>query len=186
LLLDRKRPGSSYVGVDATAELLAEARAQAGGLLHTEAAFRVLDITQQGWTQALSSRLFDCAVVLAVLHHVPGFELRMRVLRDIGGLLNPEGYAILSTWRFLAHERMRRKIVGWDEVGIDEGQLDPGDYLLDWRRGGRGLRYCHLVDEDEVEQLAAASGFSVRETFRAGGREGDLSLFAILDRIRSG
>jgi SAM-dependent methyltransferase len=186
LLLERERPGSIYVGVDATAELVAEAQAQAGGLLHIEAAFRVLDITQQGWTQGLSSRPFDCAVVLAVLHHLPGRELRARVLRDVGSLLNPEGCAILSNWRFLAHERMRRKIVGWDEVGIDEGQLDPGDYLLDWRRGGRGLRYCHLVDEDEVEQLAATSGFSVRETFHAGGREGDLSLFAILDRIRPG
>jgi hypothetical protein len=39
-----------------------------------------------------------------------------------------------------------------------------------------------LIDEDEVDRLAAASGFRVRETFRAGGREGDLSLFAVLDK----
>jgi capsular polysaccharide biosynthesis protein len=58
--------------------------------------------------------------------------------------------------------------------------LDPGDYLLDWKRGGRGLRYCHLVDEAEIERLAAESGLRVCETFRAGGREGDLSLFAVL------
>jgi hypothetical protein len=72
--------------------------------------------------------------------------------------------------------------VDWAEVGIAEETLDPGDYLLDWKREGRGLRYCHLVDEAEVERLAAESGFRVRETFRAGGREGDLSLFAALDR----
>jgi SAM-dependent methyltransferase len=182
LLLDEERPGSSYVGVDAIPELVAEAEAQAGRLAHTEARFRVLDITRQGWTEGLSCRPFDCAVALAVLHHIPGFELRARVLRDIGGLLRAEGYAVLSTWRFLAHERMRRKIVGWDEVGINEDALDPDDYLLDWRRGGRGLRYCHMVDEEEVERLAAASGFVVRETFHGGGREGDLSLFAVLDR----
>jgi SAM-dependent methyltransferase len=181
-LLDRELPGSSYVGVDAVPELIDEARIRADRLSHTDAAFRVLDVTQRGWTQELAGRPFDCAVALAVLHHIPGFNLRTRVLRDIGSLLAPEGHAILSTWRFLAHERLRRKIVGWDEVGIDEGELDPGDYLLDWRRGGRGLRYCHLVDEDEVGQLAAASGFRVRETFRSGGREGDLSLFAFLDR----
>ena len=79
---------------------------------------------------------------------------------------------------------MRRKIVDWEAVDIDEEDLDPGDYLLDWKRGGRGLRYCHLVDEEEMGALAAASGLIVRETFRAGGREGDLSLFAILDRSR--
>lgn len=184
LLLDQERPGSSYVGVDAIPELIGEAQAQTDQLAHTDVTFRVLDVTQRGWARELSGQLFDCAVALALVHHIPGFDLRARVLRGIGSLLKPEGYAILSTWRFLAHERLRRKIVDWDEVGIDEDELEPGDYLLDWRRGGRGLRYCHLVDEEEVEQLAAASGFAVRVTFRAGGREGDLSLFAILDRTR--
>ncbi|MGD8969142.1 MAG: class I SAM-dependent methyltransferase [Anaerolineae bacterium] len=192
LLLDQERPGSIYVGVDAVPELIGEAQARADQLVHTDATYRVLDITRRGWTQevpATSSATpvgtgFDCVVALAVLHHIPGFDLRARVLRDVGGLLKPEGYVILSTWRFLAHERLRRKIVGWDEVGIGEDELDPGDYLLDWKRGGRGLRYCHLMEEDEVEQLAAASGLTVRETFRAGGREGDVSLFAILDRTQ--
>jgi SAM-dependent methyltransferase len=184
LLLDRERAGSSYVGVDAIPKLIDEARSQAGRVSDTDVAFEVLDVTQQGWTEEVPGGPFDCAVALAVLHHIPGFDLRRRVLRDLGGLLKPEGYAILSTWRFLAHERLRRKIVNWDEIGIDRDELDPGDYLLDWRRGGRGLRYCHLVDEEEVRRLADASGFAVRETFRAGGREGDLSLFAVLDRRR--
>jgi hypothetical protein len=76
---------------------------------------------------------------------------------------------------------MRRKIVDWAEASIAEESLEPGDYLLDWKREGRGLRYCHLVDEAEVQRLAAGSGFRVRETFCAGGREGNLSLFAILE-----
>jgi hypothetical protein len=77
---------------------------------------------------------------------------------------------------------MWRKFVDWAEAGIPEEALEPGDYLLDWKREGRGLRYCHLVDQAEVERLAVGSGLRVRETFRAGGREGDLSLFAVLDR----
>jgi SAM-dependent methyltransferase len=182
LLLDQKRPGSSYVGVDAIPELIDEARRQARRITHTDVVFEDLDVTQQGWTEALPGGPFDCAVALAVLHHIPSFDLRARVLRDIGSVLKPGGYAIVSTWRFLAHERLRRKIVDWDAIGMEQGALDPGDYLLDWRRGGRGLRYCHLVDEEEVERLAGASGFAVRRTFRAGGREGDLSLFAVLDR----
>ena len=182
LLLDQERPGSTYVGVDAIPELIEEARAQAGQLPRTNTTFRVADVTRPNWTEDLPQVPFDCAVVLAVLHHIPDFGLRARVLRAVAAVLKPRGYALLSTWRFLAHARMRRKIVDWDEVGIDEGQLGPGDYLLDWKRGGRGLRYCHMVDEEEVKRLAAASGFVVRETFRAGGREGDLSLFAVLDR----
>jgi SAM-dependent methyltransferase len=182
VLLDQERPGSSYVGVDTIAALIDEARSQAGAIIRTQVAFEVLDVTQEGWTTEVPDGPFDCAVALAVFHHIPDSDLRTRVLRDMGNLLKPGGYAILSTWRFLAHERLRRKIVDWGEVSINEDELDPGDYLLDWQRGGRGLRYCHLVDDEEVEQMAEAGGFTVRETFRAGGREGDLSLFAVLDK----
>ncbi len=182
LLLDRERPGATYLGVDAVPELVELARAQADQLTTVAAEFRVADIARPGWGRALPGAPFDCVVALAVLHHIPGFDLRVGVLREIAGLLKPGGCLILSTWQFLGSARMRRKIVDWTEVSIAEESLEPGDYLLDWKREGRGLRYCHLVDEVEVERLAAESGFCVRETFRAGGREGDLSLFAVFDR----
>jgi len=191
LLLDEERPGCTYVGLDAVPELIEEARDQAGSLAHTETTFLLLDVTESGWNDHLpdgtrggADRGFDCGVALAMLHHVPSFDLRARVLRDMAAVLRLQGYLIVSTWRFMSSGRMRRKIVGWNTVGIDENKLDAGDYLLDWKRGGRGLRYCHMVDEEEMEELAAASGLVVREIFRAGGREGDLSLFAILDRAR--
>ena len=188
-LLERERSGCTYVGVDAIPDLIEEARDQAGALRKTETSFLLLDVTEEDWVEEIPAPRggdagglgYDCAVALAVLHHIPGLELRARVLRDTASLLAPAGYLVISTWRFLAHERMRRKLVDWSAVDIDEGRLDPGDYLLDWKRGGRGLRYCHMVDEEELETLAAMSGLEVRETFRAGGREGDLSLFAVLD-----
>ena len=181
-LLDRERPGATYLGIDAVPELIEVARAQADQLTTITAEFHIADVAWPGWSEALPDASFDCAVALAVLHHIPGFDLRLRVLREIASLLEPDGCLILSTWQFLENARMRRKITPWAEVSIPEESLEPGDYLLDWKREGRGLRYCHLVDEAEVEQLATESGFRVRETFRAGGREGNLSLFAILDR----
>jgi tRNA (uracil-5-)-methyltransferase TRM9 len=190
LLLDRERPGATYVGVDAVLELVEIACAQADQLKNISAEFHVADVARPGWGGALpgaslSTSLgtsFDCVVALAVIHHIPGFDLRAQVLREVAALLKPDGCLILSTWQFLDSPRMRRKVVGWTEVGIAEEVLEPGDYLLDWKRGGRGLRYCHLVDEVEVARLAAESGFRVRETFRAGGREGDLSLFVVLGK----
>jgi hypothetical protein len=65
-------------------------------------------------------------------------------------------------------------------VGLDPIGLEPGDYLLDWKRGGVGYRYCHLVDRDELARLADESDLALAETFRAGGKEGDLSLFGVL------
>ena len=188
LLLDQERSGARYVGVDLVSELIEVARADTRQLTSVSAEFHVVDVARPGWTSSLmsairpSSSVFDTVVALAVLHHIPSFDLRLDVLREISGLLEQGGRLILSTWQFLDSPRMRRKIVDWAGVGIPEAALEPGDYLLDWKRGGSGLRYCHLVDEEEVRRLAAGGGFQVRETFRAGGREGNLSLFAILDR----
>jgi tRNA (uracil-5-)-methyltransferase TRM9 len=181
LLLDRERPGVTYLGIDATPALIEAARAQADKLVGVAAEFRIADIARPGWSEALSGMSFDRIVALAVLHHVPSFDLRLQVVRESARLLEFGGRLILSTWQFLDSARLRRKVVDWAEVDVAEESLEPGDYLLDWRRGGRGLRYCHLVDEAEVERLAAGSGFRVRETFHAGGREGDLSLFAVLE-----
>lgn len=185
LLLNRERPGAAYLGLDATPELVELARAQAGELSTIAAEFRIADVARPGWGARLDGAPFGCAVALAVLFHIPGFELRVRVLCEIASLLKPNGCLILSTWQFLNSARMRRKIVDWSEVDMAGESLEPGDYLLDWKREGRGLRYCHLVDAAEIERLATESGFRVRETFCAGGREGNLSLFAILDKFYS-
>ncbi len=183
LLLDRERPGATYVGIDAVPELVEAARAQATDLKNITSQFRIADITQPDWSLVIDSLFIDTVVCLAALHHIPSFELRAHSLREMADVLAPGGIAILSTWQFLKSERLRRKIVDWSEVGIPQEALEPGDYLLDWRRGGRGLRYCHLVDEDELARLAAESDLRVRETFRAGGREGNLGLFAVLDKL---
>jgi len=182
LLLDQERPGTAYVGVDAVPELIEVARAQAGQLdISTD--FHMLDISRPDWSDPFRGVSFDYIVTLAVLHHIPSFRLRARALREMAELLAPRGRVLLSTWQFLDSDRLRRKIVDWTEAGIPPQALEPGDYLLDWNRGGRGLRYCHLVGETELRQLAAESGLSVRTTFRAGGREGNLSLFAMLDKV---
>jgi SAM-dependent methyltransferase len=182
LLLDRERPGVLYVGIDVVPELLEMARTRTADLKNITSQFHIVDITQPNWSSVIGSLSIDTVVCLAVLHHLPGFDLRARVLREMAGLLAPDGRVILSTWQFLASPRLRRKIVDWSEVGIASEALEPGDYLLDWWRGRRGLRYVHLLDEAEVERLAAASGLRVHETFRAGGREGNLSLVTVLNR----
>lgn len=185
LLLDRERPGATYIGIDAAPELIEVARTQAADFENVTSQFHIVDITRPDWSLVIGSLFIDTVVCLAVLHHIPGFDMRLQVLRKVTDVLAPGGVVILSTWQFLDSPRLRRKIVGWEEAGIVEEALEPGDYLLDWKRGGRGLRYCHLVDEAEVERLAAKSGLRVHETFRAGGREGNLSLFAVLKSTRT-
>lgn len=168
-----------YVGVDASPELIAIASAHKSRLHRVAAKFRVADITATDWSASLRGEPFDIAVALAVLHHVPSFDLRVAVLREIHALLRPGGKFVMTNWHFERNERLRKKIVAWDTVGIDTRDLEPGDALMTWERGGIGYRYCHLVTQSEVQKMADQSGFTVVEQFYA---DADLNLYSILQR----
>ncbi len=64
-------------------------------------------------------------------------------------------------------------------IGLATADVDINDYLLDWRHGGRGLRYLHYFSEAELNDLAFASGFRAAETFYSDGEGGRLGLYQV-------
>ncbi len=177
--LEREGFSLDYIGIDGSAELISFAQKKNAALKNVRVQFRVVDLTTPHWSENLrDTSPFDVIVSLAVLHHIPGFELRANVLQEIRALLKPRGIFVMSNWQFLNSERLRKKIVAWEnrrDVPLE--RLEHGDYLVDWKRGGASYRYVHLVSENEVEQLANASGFNVVEQFLA---DNNLNLFSIL------
>ena len=165
----------AYVGVDASEAMLTRARARALG--PAPAVFAQADLADREWLACLPRPEFDAVLMFAVLHHVPGARRRARLVRQLAGLLRPGGRAAISTWQFLDNERLARKIVPWSRIGLDETDVGPDDYLLDWKRGGEGLRYACAVGEAEVRRLAQAAGLVVEGAYRSDGRSGELSLY---------
>jgi (p)ppGpp synthase/HD superfamily hydrolase len=118
-------------------------------------------------------------MAFAVLHHIPSVKLRTGLLHTVRGLLADDGRFILSNWQFLTSEKLRARIQSWKVTGIEETDVDAGDYLLDWRSGGEGLRYVHHFNESELSALARESGFMIRETFYSDGESGKLGLYQV-------
>jgi tRNA (uracil-5-)-methyltransferase TRM9 len=176
--LDREKLAVDYLGVDVTPSFVESARSRAARLARVRAEFQLLDITRQGWTESLSARApFDVALAAAVLHHFPGFELRCAVLGAVRSLLRPGGILVLSNWQFQNDPRLLKKVIAWDRLDIDAGELEEGDTLIDWKRGGDGYRFCHLLTPAEVERAARQSGFAVLSQHTA---ERELNLWSIL------
>lgn len=169
-----------YTGVDSSARLLALAADNTAGLSTVHVQLLRADVLAEGWTAALTGQRFDTIALLAVLHHIPGRAQRAQLLRTLSSLLGDQGVLAISTWQFLSEPRLRRKIVPWSQVGLAEGDVEAGDYLLDWQRGGFGLRYCHLVDEGELQELAAAADLAMVERYLADGPGQNLNLYAVL------
>lgn len=159
-----------YVGVDFSAALLAAGNAP-GRFLRR-------DLSQAGCLDDLGR--FDLIVCLSTLQHIPAHRNRARLLEEMAAQLDAGGYVALANWQFLASERQRRKIRPWAEVGLDVDDVEVGDYLLSWQRGGDGRRYVALLDEAATRTLAAEARLRVVEQFRSDGREGDLNLYTVL------
>lgn len=174
VLAERDFP-CSYTGVDFSSNLMAEAREDLPPNFQGE--FYPLDLTLPDWEDRLPDRKFDLIFAFAVYHHLPGRRLRRQVSENVHRRLRQEGTFYLSNWQFLKSERLARRIQPWSAAGIEPDRVEEDDYLLDWRRGGLGLRYVHYFTAQELEALAAETGFQVESTFFSDGKSDNLSIY---------
>ena len=173
-----------YLGVDFSVPLLLEAEAQPVGF---SAKFMQADLTLLSGKGALpefSEQLsitehWSLITAFAVLHHIPSENIRLNILRTVHDLLAESGKFILSNWQFLNSEKLKARIKPWEAASTQGSEVDAGDYLLDWRSGGEGLRYVHHFTESELSTLADAAGFQIQDGFYSDGEGGNLSLYQV-------
>jgi SAM-dependent methyltransferase len=132
-----------------------------------------------GARQVLNSTKRQIVTAFAVLHHIPGHEWRLEVLRGVHSRLQSNGLFVHSNWQFSASPRHKARIQEWSVVGINDDEIDAGDYLLDWRRGGIGLRYVHEFEAADLRQLAAETGFEVEEEYLSDGADRRSGLYQV-------
>ncbi|MFZ6018920.1 MAG: class I SAM-dependent methyltransferase [Chloroflexota bacterium] len=187
LELERRWQTGSYLGLDASPALLAEARAAlraapSGGV---DIRFARANLADPDWVEVAAAYPVDVVLAFAVLHHIPSAGLRQQILQQVNSLLPAGGLFIHSEWQFQHSPRWRARIQPWSRVGIDENDLEEGDTLLDWRHRlpGQpeqvGLRYVHLFSRAELSALAGHTGFAVIEEFESDGEGGRLGLYQV-------
>ena len=179
--LGRRGHRGPYLGLDFSLPLLREAEELPESL---PAEFMEVDLTQ---LKVISNQLvtgkWSVVAAFAVLHHIPSQELRLEILRAVRRLLADDGFFVHSHWQFLNSAKLRARIQPWAAADLSTTEVEAGDYLLDWRNGGRGLRYVHHFEEDELANLARDSQFQVSETFYSDGQGGRLGLYQIWEPV---
>jgi 2-polyprenyl-3-methyl-5-hydroxy-6-metoxy-1,4-benzoquinol methylase len=164
------------LGMDFSLPLLREAESTPG------VEFREADLTQLSVISDQLSVISDQWSVItcfATLHHIPSHEIRLDILKTVRKLLKPNGRFVLSNWQFLNSEKLKARIQPWSRVGLADEDVDEGDYLLDWRSGGRGLRYAHQFSAGELLRLAGQARFKIEASFLSDGGNGRLGLYQV-------
>ncbi len=143
-----------YVGVDASGKLIDIARhAHAGPL----AEFHVTDAAKLPFDDAD----FDVVMLFAVMHHVPGRELRSQAMCEAYRVLRPGGILLMTNWNFW-QPRFWKIFFRSVESKLRGSGLDWGDVRVPWRGGGeRHDRYCHAFTLHGIRQLAESTGLGV-------------------------
>lgn len=163
------------LGADFSLPLLREAGSTPG------VEFRAVNLAQ---LSVFSDQLsiadgWDVITMFATLHHIPSDEVRLDILRTAKNLLKPGGTFYISNWQFLNSEKLRARIQSWSRVGLSNEDVDEGDYLLDWRNGGEGLRYAHQFSAEELLGLAEKTQMTVEAGFLSDGENGRLGLYQV-------
>lgn len=174
-----------YIGVDSNSKLL-DIAAQHSYPELLKVSWLQIDVITSILDSTFESRLqappCDLVTLYGVLHHVPSFELRRRVLATLINRIKSGGWVVFTVWKFLDNPRLKQKIVPFSQVEIDSQDLEPHDYLLDWQRGGVAYRYCHYVSEQELLDLLHELPVKVVTTFTDDAKEGNGNLYIVLQK----
>jgi len=121
---------------------------------------------------------FDGIILFGLMHHIPGEENRIRILKQAKERLNKNGILIFTTWRFKDLERMAKKIVKKHKFK----NLEENDYILDWKKGVRAYRYCHFIDGDELRKIIGKLRMKTLDIFEADAKEGKGNKYIVLQQ----
>jgi len=156
-LKEQLKTPTIYTGIDSNSYLLQKAQEKL-----SEATFIKSDFLKLDYASLEPS--FDLIAIFGVLHHIPGYENRRQLLRNLKNLLSAKSLLVFSIWNFLQSPSLKKRVQPWSTISL-ENQVEENDYLLDWKKGVQSLRYCHIFTNEEINSLCSESSLKILKTY---------------------
>jgi len=143
-----------YIGVDNSESLINFAQRK-----HPKAKFILSDVLNLPFFD----HEFDVVISVAMLHHIPSEELRIKAFKEIKRVLKKDGMVIITVWN-LRQLKLIFKYKLWHLIfGSRIQKLDKGDTFIPWKakKGKTIKRYYHAFTLRELTRIVKKSGFKI-------------------------
>lgn len=113
---------------------------------------------------------FTYVFCVAVLHHLPGKDLRVKALKQMKNKISNNGKIIITVWNLWPQTEFRKLIFKFGLFKlIGKNKMDLGDILFDWKNNrGQPLsrRYYHAFSKNELKKLAVRAGLKIEKLYK--------------------
>lgn len=147
-----------YLGIDFSEKLIEKAQKRYGNY------FKVVNLLELPF----SDGYFDSIWSIAVFHHLPSKQLRLKALREIKRVLKKNGKIVVTCWnlwqpdylklllKFTLIKVFRGSKLDFKDIFVPKGVLIPG-------KRGKTKFYYHVFTKKELKKLFQKAGFKVEE-----------------------
>lgn len=147
-----------YHGTDPSEKLIEIAKEKFPGI-----DFKVADILKMPFPD----NYFDKVYSIAVLHHIPSSELRLKAMEELKRILKPKGLLILTVWNLWQKRTIWKSIIKNNLARlVGSEKMDFNDMLVPWKdQSGKIItqRYYHLFSQRELKKLSIKAGFKLKK-----------------------
>jgi len=174
----------SYVGVDASNELLNLARIKFKENIPGKIN-KVDFVTLDSLKIPFSDKRFNSVYSIAALHHIPTERRRIELLKEFNRILKPGGKIILTNWNLwqkkyinLVFKYAIKKIFG-------QHKADFKDVFVPWKdKDGNILanRYYHAFTMREFKRIVKKAGFNIVDSGYFKGKKNKANLYIVAEK----
>ena len=108
---------------------------------------------------------FNVIYAIAVFHHLPGSETRLKMAKELHRVAKPGGHIIVAVWNLWQREYLKNIIQNWKNKIFGRSNLDWNDCHISFQdnKGTVFQRYHRAFTKNEIQKIFIQAGFKIEK-----------------------
>ena len=115
---------------------------------------------------------FNVIYAIAVFHHIPSRELRLKMAKELHRVAKPGGHIIVTAWNLWQLEHIKDIMANWVNKILRKSELGWNDCHIPFEKDSKHIfqRYHHAFGKNEVKKLFSEAGFVTEKSETINGK----------------